>query len=178
MDSNWKNIIEINRLSRDMQLEHWLNETLFTFNWWLLLITSLISIIIWFVVVDKRRILEIVTFGLIIFMIAFTLDVAGDFFVLWHYKNTVIPLPTIMEIHTIQIPVIFMIIYQYFNKWGKFLIAITITAFIFAFILEPLLVWLEIYELYNWKYIYSFFPYILIGVICKYIVERLKQQQR
>src|SRR5699024_2825629 len=59
-------------------------------------------------------------------IIALVADVIGEF------------LATILEIHTAHMPIFYMIIYQYFTKWKTFLIAITIMAFIFAFILEPL----------------------------------------
>jgi len=74
-------------------------------------------------------------------------------------------------------PIFYMIIYQYFTKWKTFLIAITIMAFIFAFILEPLTAWLGIYKLYHWKYWYSFLPYILIGIVIKFLIDKLIKKQ-
>lgn len=99
----------------------------------------------------------------------------GASFMLWKYKHTLTPVSTLIEIHIMQMPLVYMIIYQYFEKWKHFLIVVTMNAFIFSFILEPLLVWLQIYELYKWKHIYSFVPYILIAVLCKLIINRLKQ---
>jgi hypothetical protein len=110
-------------------------------------------------------------------LIALTLDLTGDFLGLWKYKYSLVPLPVMIEIHTVQMPIIYMIIYQYFNKWKAYLIAVTISSFIFTFVFEPLLAWLDIYKLYHWKYIYSFLPYIFIGVVLKYIVDKCKQKQ-
>lgn len=53
-------------------------------------------------------------------------------------------------------PIIYMLIYQCFKTWTSFLIAAIVNAFVFSFILEPLFLWLHIYEPYLWKYTYSF----------------------
>ncbi|MFC7686813.1 hypothetical protein [Ureibacillus sp. GCM10028918] len=96
---------------------------------------------------------------------------------LWQYNHTLTPFSIIIEIHIVQMPIIYMIIYQYFHTWKAFLIAVTINAGVFAFILEPLLVWLQIYELFHWKHIYSFFPYIILAVVFQKMPLLLKKAQ-
>lgn len=170
-------LIKLSREYRNAEIETWLHESLFTFNWWLLLFTTLTFIIIWVIILNKKRMIEIIVFGLMVELIALGADVIGDFLVLWKYRYLLLPFPTILEIHTAQMPIFYMIIYQYFTKWKTFLIAITIMALIFAFILEPLTAWLDIYRLYHWKYWYSFLPYIIIGVVLKFIIGKLKKKQ-
>lgn len=175
MQASWEDVVEITRRFNNIQLEHWLNDTLFTFNWWILLITTLVLFFVWLIILDKKRIFEIATYGFMVAFIAVIADITGVFLMLWQYKHTLTPLSIVVEIHTILMPVIYMIIYQYYQTWKSFLIAVTIKAFIFAFILEPLLVWLEIYKLFHWKHIYSFLPYILIAVLLKGVINKLKQ---
>ncbi|MCT1904303.1 CBO0543 family protein [Oceanobacillus sojae] len=175
MQSTWKDVIETFQQYRDTKLEYWLNENLFTLSWWILFVTTVGIFIAWFIILDKKRIFEIVTYGFFVTATGVIGDAIGVSFMLWHYTNTLLPVSQIAEIHTVQMPIIYMLIYQYFRSWRSFLIASIINAFVFAFILEPLLVWLQIYELHQWKHIYSFFPYIMIAVIFKLVIQKFKQ---
>ncbi|RKL66624.1 hypothetical protein CR203_15175 [Salipaludibacillus neizhouensis] len=49
-----------------------------------------------------------------------------------------------------------------------------------AVIFEPMTVWLEIYNLDNWRYIYSFPIYIIKAVVIKWLVDEfiLKKASR
>jgi|SRR5690625_5011860 len=178
MEISWQEVVETTHQYRDLHFEYWFNESLFTFRWWALFITTLVPLIVWPIIVDKKRIFEIMTYGFMVTVIAVISDKIGASLLLWKYKHTLTPVSTLIEVHIIQMPLIYMIIYQYFKKWKSFLIAVTINAYIFAFVLEPLLVWLQIYELYKWKTKYSFLPYILIAVLCKSIINKLKQSSK
>lgn len=175
MQPTWRDVIESLQQHTAVKIEYWLNETLFTFSWWMLLVTTVGIFILWLILLDKKRILEIVTYGFFITAIGMIGDVLGTSFMLWDYPNTLLPITLIAEVHTVQMPIIYMLIYQYFPKWKTFLIATTVNAFIFSFILEPLLVWLHIYQLDNWKHIYSFLPYIMIAIVVKLVVDKFKQ---
>ncbi|QCR32455.1 CBO0543 family protein [Lysinibacillus sp. SGAir0095] len=175
MLTSWQELNKLRREFRDTQIEFWLNETLFTFSWWVLLVTSIALFIVWVILLDKKRIFEILTYGFMISTLTILLDSIGVFLMLWSYKHTLTPFPIIIEVHFIQMPIIYMIVYQYFKTWKPFLIAVTIVAIVFAFILEPLLVWLQIYQLYQWKHIYSFLPYFMIAVVFKYVMNKFKQ---
>lgn len=174
MYPTWQHIDELFRQYRDAKLDYWLNENLFTVNWWILFVTTVGLAIVWIIILDKKRILEIVTYGFMATAIAISSDTIGIWLFLWNYPYSLTPFPQIIEIHTIQMPILYMIIYQYFNKWKSFLIAASITAFVFAFVLEPIVAWLQIYELNQWKYIYSVVPYFAIAVLLKWIINKLK----
>lgn len=98
----------------------------------------------------------------------------GLSFSLWGYPYTIMHTPEIIEIHNIMMPILYMMLYQYFRQWKTFLIAAAINAILFAFILEPLIVWLQIYKLYKWKYIYSVVPYFIIAVVLKWVINKIK----
>ncbi|WP_456276357.1 CBO0543 family protein [Bacillus sp. AK128] len=175
INSRWEEIIRLKLKLRDLSIEHWLTETLFSFNWWLLLISSLIFFIIWIKLLDKRRIIEISAFGLLIGTITFLLDIIGVSLVAWSYPDQLIPLiNSIFEIHKIHLPIIYMIIYQYYNTWKSFLIALMVSSFVFSFILEPITVWLGIYEIYHWNYLYSFPIYIVGGILIRWAILKVK----
>ncbi|MFC4661796.1 CBO0543 family protein [Oceanobacillus aidingensis] len=178
MQPTWQDIFDLAKQSRDMKLEYWLNENLFTPSWWILFVTTIGAFIIWLVLLDKKRIMEMLIYGFLVTYIAVIADAIGVALLLWHYPNTLLPAPLIVEVHRVQMPIIYMLIYQYFPAWKPFLIAVTINAFIFAFILEPALVWLNVYEPYHWKHIYSFLPYIMIAAGFKLTVNKLKQMDQ
>lgn len=82
----------------------------------------------------KTKLLEIVTYGLIVSFLSTILNLFGTEFVLWGYPNNLVPVaPLLFEIDLGFLPVIYMLIYQYFPDWIKFTIAISITAVIIAF---------------------------------------------
>lgn len=178
MQLKWQDILELANNYRLNRIEFWINEVLFSLQWWILLITSIGLIVIWIIVLDKAMVTEIVTYGLMVAMIANFADMTGLSLSLWGYPYNLMHTPEIIEIHNVMMPIIYMILYQYFRTWKSFIIANSINAIIFAFILEPLLIWLGIYELYHWNVIYSVIPYILIAVGLKWVIHRLKQMDR
>ena len=178
-NTNWDEIISLHRQLRNMLMEYWMAETVFSFNWWFLLFTTTVFFVVWLIVLDKKRIIEIASFGLLVGTAAFVLDMIGISLVLWSYPDRLIPLMTpIVEIHKFHLPIIYMIIYQYYNTWKSFLIALTIASFIFAFVLEPVTVWLGIYEIYQWKYIYSFPIYIFGGVVLRWLIIKVNRVEK
>lgn len=172
-------IVGLQRLLRDKEIEHWLNETLFSFNWWLLLITTIAIFILWIIILDKNRIIEIAGFGLLVGTVAFILDTTGASLVLWTYPDKLIPMMLpIVEIHKVHLPIIYMIIYQYFQTWKSYMITLIITSTVFTFVLEPLTVWLGIYKTHHWKHIYSLPIYIFIGWILRWVLIKVKQIEK
>jgi hypothetical protein len=66
---------------KEIAYEHWLNDDLLTWKWWLILGLTIIPWIIWWKIVDRSRRQEIFVFGLIIGILAMILDNLGtDFY--------------------------------------------------------------------------------------------------
>lgn len=70
MKSTWQNTLEIAKEYRLVRIEYWLNEVLFSLNWWILLITAVSLLITWIIILDKQRKLEIISYGLMVAIIA------------------------------------------------------------------------------------------------------------
>ena len=60
-----------------------------------------------------------------------------------------------------------MLVYQYTSSWKQFIIWNAITASAFAFIVEPILVHFKIYEVDNWRYIYTLFAVFAIASLTR-----------
>jgi hypothetical protein len=170
-----KRLIEVRKMSSELSLEHWLRAELNTWHWWLSVGLLIMPWIIWWKLVDRKRIFEILGYGLFIIMFATFSDVIGSELVLWNYTTRIFPIvPSLLPFDFTIAPVIFMSLYQYYTKWKSFLIAGIIISAVLAFIAEPLLVVLKLYKLISWKYIYSFPVYLSAAIISKWLVCKIK----
>lgn len=175
----WEYIVELRIKLRDANLLYWIHHDLFSFGWWIIVFLTVIPWIVWWKLVDKSKLIEIMLYGSLIIIVTTVLDVLGVTFVLWGYPTMLEPaVPPMTPANLSVFPVGYMLIYQYFPKWKKFLTAATVMSFIFSFIGEPVLAWLNIYERNHWKSIYSFPIYIIIALLLKYIMERNISKQR
>ncbi|MFC0469044.1 CBO0543 family protein [Halalkalibacter kiskunsagensis] len=158
----------------DLKVEYWLTENLFTFQWWLLLLVLFIPWFIWWRFVDKKRMTQILLFGTLLMILVMMMDDLGVETQLWSYPYQLVNImPRLIAIDQGIIIVAHMLLYQYFPKWKKFIVANTIMAIVFTFIFEPFTVWLGIYKLENWRYIYSLPIYILKAAFIKWLVDEV-----
>jgi hypothetical protein len=171
-------IIQLKKLLRDLFLRHYLNYELLSWVWWVGIACIIIPFLIWWKVVDKKRLLEICLFGLIVNVSCCFLDVMGSELVLWEYPIHILPqIPLLFPVDFVIVPVIKMIVYQKCPRWGKYLIWSTVTAAFLAFVAEPLAIWIGEYKLITWKLIYSFPVYIGINAFAKLVTDGLKKRQ-
>ncbi|MFZ5986951.1 MAG: CBO0543 family protein [Bacillota bacterium] len=171
-------IIELKKQHMSLSFEHWISYELLRWQWWLSIVLLVVPLFVWWKLVDKKRILEIAVYGLIVNTAASFLDVIGYEFALWEYPIKVLPnLPKLFPVDFIIIPVSYMLIYQYFPDWKYFIISNTILSAFFSFIAEPLLTVVDIYRLIHWSYLYSFPIYIIISVLCRLIAEKIAKKQ-
>jgi hypothetical protein len=177
-DTLINDIIKLKMQLRGMFIEHYLTREVFTWVWWVGICFTIIPLIIWWKVVDKKRLLEISVFGMIVNISAVFLDVFGSELVLWEYPIRLLPQTLLLfPVDFMLLPVVFMIIYQKCPKWGKFLLLSALSGAALAFIAEPLAIWIGEYRLINWKLIYSFPIYILINIFAKFITGFLQSKQ-
>jgi hypothetical protein len=156
----------------EMKEQYWIHHDLFTIQWWLLLVIFILPWIVWWRYVDKNRLKEILLFGSILMLLIGLMDDLGVNLHLWSYPYKLVQiLPRLVTVDYGVLVIAHMTLYQFFNKWKSFFIANIIMAAIFTFICEPLTVWVGIYELDNWKYIYSFPIYIAKAVFVKWFIQ-------
>lgn len=174
----WKEQIKGRMALRDINLKVWLETNLFSPVWWLMLILLIGIWFLWWKLVDKTRLMEIFTYGLMVSVLSIIFDAIASQSVIWGYPNRLIPLsPPLLLEDLCLLPVIFMLIYQYFTRWKSFSIALLITAFLIAFVVEPIAVWLDIFQLNKWEYQYSFLLYISMAAFLKWVMDNIKAKQ-
>lgn len=170
----FERIIELQQQLTNLEHKYWMDNVLFTFNWWILLCLFIIPWLIWWKFVDKKRLQEILLYGVIIMILSSILDDLGVASLLWAYPYQLLQvLDRLDAIDLTVLPVIYMIIYQYFTKWKSFLLAHILLSSLFVFIAEPMLVWMNIYVPISWKIIYSFPIYIIIAITVKWFTDKI-----
>lgn len=171
---NFDDILKVHSELVKMENDYWSTDVLFSIQWWVLLVILIVPWLLWVRYVDRKRIQQILLFGVLLIVLVGILDELGVNLNLWSYPYKLTYLVTkLTAIDYGIIIVIHMFIYQYSKDWKSFLIRNAIFAAIFTFICEPITVWLGIYQLDNWKHIYSFPIYILKASFVKWIVDIL-----
>ncbi|MDR3540676.1 MAG: hypothetical protein P4L69_06855 [Desulfosporosinus sp.] len=171
-------IIQNKIISNRLSIEHWVKYEVFTWQWWIGIACVIIPLLLWWKLVDKRRILEISVYGLLVTIFATFLDVTGSELVLWNYPIRILPqIPLLFPVDFILVPIIYMSIYQHYKGWKQFMFASAIVALALAFVAEPLAVYIKQYQLISWHYIYSFPIYIVISFLCKLITNKMLSRQ-
>lgn len=161
-----------------MQIQNWLHHDLYTYQFWLLMILLVVPWLIWWKLVDRKRLIEILLYGLIVATVDTILDEIGAQLNLWEYPFDIEPLfPRLISINLAALPVIYMFIYQYFSEWKSFLIATAVMATVLSFIAENILELLGMYELFKWENYYSFPIYIAIAVSLKWLMQIILSKQ-
>jgi len=171
-------IMEAQNIAIAMQHQHWLHKELFTFQFWLILFMLLVPWILWWKLVDKRRLVEILLYGSLVQTVVTVIDEVGCQLNLWEYPFDIEPLfPRFIPANLTVLPIVFMLLYQFIPRWKPYVIMSTLLASVFSFLMEPLLSWLGIYKLFQWKYIYSFPIYIFLFILFKWLMELIKAKQ-
>jgi hypothetical protein len=156
-----------------LAIESWLSHSLFTWSWWFLVFLFIIPWVLFFKFLDKNRRLQIWSFGLIVIIVTTFTDDLGSELGAWIYPIKFVPVGLLaLPFDFSIIPVSLMLIYQYFKTWKTFSTALVIQAVVFAYIGEPISVWLGTVTYLKWYFMLSVFFYISTGQLARYIVQR------
>ena len=167
-------MIQVKIMYKQLSIEHWAKYEALTWQWWIGIACVVIPLLLWWKLVDRRRILEITAFGFMVNILATFLDVMGSELLLWNYTLRILPqIPLLFPVDFILVPIIYMLIYQRYLDWKQFLLACTIVALALAFIVEPLAVYIKQYQLISWHYMYSFPIYVFIVIFAKLFADKL-----
>lgn len=166
--------VELQKLLTYLRINEWLQEDLFHFRWFFLIGVFVFSALVWCKLVDKSRLPEITLHAGLTAIITLILDEIGEELTLWEYPSDILAIfPPLSAVDLASLPMIYSLIYQYFTTWKSFFRATLIMATIFCFILEPLLVWTDFYQVLKWKYYYGFPIYILMAIFIRWLVIKI-----
>jgi hypothetical protein len=166
--------IEVQKQLTSARLDEWMHNELFHLRWWFLLVLFIVSAYLWWKIVDKSRLYEIVLYSALIIISIIVLDELGEELTLWDYPYDLLPLfPPLFSVDLASLPIVYSLVYQYFRTWRSFMIASVVMAGIFCFLLEPLLVLSGVYQMLKWKSYYGFPIYIFLAISAKVLVNMI-----
>jgi len=149
----------------------WKTQTLFSIQWWSMVALIAISYAIWWVIVDKRRLSQILLFGSLVAVMRVMMDIFGTNAVLWSYDIRLTPFSPSPFLHDFTVtPLALMVVYQYCHSWKKFLVWTGITTGIISFVFFPILISFGFLKLYNWNLFYSFVLFIGIALLSRWVL--------
>jgi hypothetical protein len=159
-----------------IKTEYWLSSNVFTLPWWIMIFFLTVPWLVWWKLLDKRRIKEVSLYGTFIIFLSALYDSIGSKFNLWVYPYILTPLSEKFEPYDYSVlPVLYMIIYQKCKNWRSFITAQFIASAILSFIIEPITIYFEIYIMLSWRYEYSFFIYPLTGIMCRLLICKINR---
>ncbi|WP_152640146.1 CBO0543 family protein [Virgibacillus necropolis] len=170
-------IIDTHEKYSQLKKQHFFENTLFSFQWWILVTITVVLWMIWAVMVDKKRLNIILLVGLITSLLALIMDDIGISLNLWTYPSQLTYFVSrLYPVDVAIIPVFYMLLYQYFRAWKSYLVVLTLLSLFAIFVSEPIFSELDIYTLLRWKYWYSFPIYILMGIFVKGLVDKIERK--
>jgi hypothetical protein len=174
-ENMWK-VRDLHSKEVQMDIQGWLQNEIFSWTWWILLLFMFVPWWVWFKVVDRTKMLEILLFGTLVIIFTLILDATGNDFGFWAYPTQLLPIaPEAFEFDLSMVPVGLMLVYQYFKTWKSFIKALIVMSFFYSFICEPLCHVLGMVQYIKWNYMYSFIYYITTGILIRLMVEKIKK---
>lgn len=171
----FEQIQKIKEQANKMETEYWLNQDLFSWQWWFIVIINFLFIALLILFIDKQRI-QLITIAFLTSVILIgIINELGVFYGWWSYPHQFITaLKTMNAVDFLTVPVIITLFYQKFGKWKIYLIITTIIFLIISFVGIPIFVYFDFYRLHNWNYFYSFLSLIVVAILVKLITDFIK----
>ncbi|MGJ9383855.1 CBO0543 family protein [Salipaludibacillus sp. CF4.18] len=160
----------IHRLMSELEntyMDYWQKFSDFrTWEFWAVLATLTIPIIILIIGIDKSKIFLLGFFGYSVHILAAYTDALGIRKLWWDYPHVVFPqLPGSISIDASLIPVYFIFLYQWcLNKNKNYWLYASLSAIGFTFILKPIMISLNLFQIYtNWFVLLAAYLFVIYG---------------
>ncbi len=166
-------------LVHELRLQLWnityaryINQELFSYQWWGILVLLLLSYSIWWKLVDKSRLVELLLFGSYVAVSAAVIDIWGVTTAHWQYNIRIFPiLPAPFPFDYTVIPILLMLAYQYGKGWRHYLFWAAMGAGLFSFIISPIFNITGIKTYFQWSLAYFFIIIIIIAIISRFFIR-------
>ncbi|MGE5405647.1 MAG: CBO0543 family protein [Candidatus Saccharibacteria bacterium] len=140
----------------------WLINDFLTWQWFANLAFLFLPWLIWWIFVDRKRLPEILFFGVLISLACVSSDAIGVGLKIWSYPHPFLPGVKYVFCSDFGIlPVSYMMFYQHFSERHAILGAVLL-ALGCSYIGEPVYVWLGLYDPGYWRYSYTIPLYLVM----------------
>ncbi|WEG12141.1 hypothetical protein PU629_18790 [Pullulanibacillus sp. KACC 23026] len=162
-----------------LEINQWLHHDLFSARWWLLLLFLIVPWVIWMLLRKKELYLESAFIGCYAIALTLFIDSIGSQFNFWRYPTKFLPvIPSALPFDLSLVPVMFMFIYQYCQSWRTYWKTLLVISLMYAFIGEPVCIYLQLVIYINWSIYYSFGYYLIVGFSARALVLLLKRKRK
>lgn len=157
-----------------LHIDEWLNNDVFKPRWWILLALVVVSLIIWWMLLDKSRLKETCLFAALGFIFVLALNEYGEELILWDYPTDIIAIfPPLSSINLIMLPLVYSVVYQRFTLKKHYIWATLIITAVLCFVIEPVFSWGNLYQLINWQYYFNFPLFVLIAILLRALTLKI-----
>lgn len=165
--------VEIQRLLTSAHIEKWMQDV-FHFQWFFLLGLSIAALSLWWKLLNKSRLPEVLLYAVLITIIMMGVDECGEELTLWVYPIYLFPVfPVITASNLVFVILTLSLTHQYFSTWKSFSAAAIVVSGLLSFVLEPAFAFIKLYQLLNWNYGYNFLLYIAVALLVRGVVITL-----
>lgn len=162
--------VELQQMLTTAHVAKWMQDIVHM-NWWILCSLSVLFTVLWWKLLNKARLPEVLLYTVLTLIIMMGLDECGDELTLWVYPVYLFPVfPVLSASNLLFVTFSLSLTYQYFPTWKSFGIALIGVAGFLSFILEPAFAEIDLYRLLNWSYGYNFLLYIVVALLVRGIV--------
>lgn len=126
----------------------------------------------WWKLVDRQRVFQMLAFSLLIGLMGSTLDIWGVKLGLWGYPIKLYFVdPGLAAVDWAFLPLLMAQVYQRCPEWRRFFLVMMLLALVCSFLGQPVLVWTGICQLHGWKYYYSLPLYMVAAVLARWMTD-------
>lgn len=151
----------------DASYQKWISTELFSPGWFITLSVLLVIYIVWMILLDKRRIVQLLLIGSLsaVGFLIFDIILYG-FYGFVEYPISLTPFkPSLFVVNVTIAPVVIMAVEQYVKSWKGFILWAAIGLGAVTFVLLPIYTALEIIKFHNnWNYLIHFL-YLYLGAL-------------
>ncbi len=159
------------------QLEQlWAQKMVFTWHWWLDVALTVLPWVLWLIIRDRKNAHKLFYAGLFTMLVATLLNMVGVSQDGWGYNSLLLPyLPQYLPWDLSVMPVTAMLFYQFFPKISPWIKGVVFGA-VAAYVVEPVFMWLGVYEPSSWEHHYSLPIYFAIFMIGYWLYKRNRNE--
>lgn len=157
-----------------LNLTNWLNNEVLSPRWWGLIAFLAITYIVWWKLLDKARIIEVILFGSLVSVMATFTDIVRISTASWQYNVRLFPITVaVFPLDYSVIPIALMLAYQFTSRWTSYILASIIASAYYGvvtFAMEAT----GIISSYNWNPYWAFTEGMVYSLIARFVVLWMK----
>ncbi|MGI8387690.1 hypothetical protein [Robertmurraya sp. P23] len=174
MEELGKKIDKLSNQLTDLRIEIWVKHTVFTWQWWMLLVACIFMLVLFFIIVKNDKLLPSIAYLGIIYIMNKNLDDWATAMDWYDYRMQLEPIiPTMLPANLFIIPIGLTLIYNRYTKWKLFLVALGLVSAFISYIALPIMKIVNIYIENAWNAHWSFVSLLVMGVISKVIIDKV-----